>query len=130
MRYVESVHGILLAPRRHASHGELAAGLSRDEMLSAGFLAARYEASAPWQAYGQSTGLSLKSRAVSIPSQLWVGIRHWTLVYSDNPKLLEDCSDVVRAEWGMSEEGWEGTCAVYAPLHPRFPLSADAIVQD
>lgn len=130
MRYIESTHGIILAPRRHVSHSDLAAGLDRAELLSAGFLASRYEADALWKTYGKSVGLKLESRPLAVLGKLWAGLHHRTVYFSDNPELLTHCTDVVEAYWGMSEEGWEGTCAVYTPLHPRFSLTADEILHD
>lgn len=132
MRYVETSQGILLSPRQHAGHRDMLcrAGLSESEVLSAGFMAARYEAAKTWQSFGSSQSLQLKSRPVTVSEQLWVGHSEGRLLYSDNPALLAGLEDVVQAVWGMSDEGEEGTCAVYAPLHPRVSLSADVVVLD
>ena len=132
MRYIASKNGLVLAPRRHFSHQEMArlAGLNKESLVSAGFLPARYEQTAPWVPYGRSVGLDLASASIEVPETLWVGKFGRGVLFSDNPALLADCETVVQAAWGMSEEGWEGTCAVFSPLHPDVCLTADEIIRD
>lgn len=133
MRYVHTKKGILLAPRAHLSHRELlsACGLGKDEVISAGFVSARYTPEEPWNVYGDSVGLGVRSIAgTALPSKLWSGVTPHHLeqvVFSDNPELLAGLQDVTLCLWGMSDEGPGGCSAAYSPLHPRRPLHADEL---
>lgn len=134
MRYVQTTRGLLLGPQRHVSHADLlyVSGLPKSDVLSAGFLAARYSPSEPWSTYGRSVGLDVAGDTqLRVPELLWAAKLEGTyprIVFSDNPKLLKDL-DVVPAEWGLSEEGFEGSVAVFSPLHPAMPLTADEIMR-
>lgn len=121
-----------MAPKRHFSHQDLAHITSQfnADLTSAGFFSARYSPTDTWEPYGKSVGLNLSSAPLRAPSQLWVGQFSAGLLFSDNPRLLDRCTNVVEATWGMSEEGWEGTCAVYSPLHPDVRLTAEEILRD
>lgn len=134
MRYVQTVRGLLLGPQRHVSHADLlcVSGLPKTDVRSAGFLAARYCPTEPWAAYGRSVGLGVAADTqLHVPDRLWAAQLPGTyprIVFSDNPGLLEGL-DLVEATWGLSEEGVEGSVAVFSPLHPDVPLTADEILR-
>lgn len=136
MRYVHTKKGTLLSPRAHLSHRAMlaACGLGKDEVISAGFVAARYAPEEPWCVYGNSVGLGVGSISeTALPNKLWAGVTPHQLaqvVFSDNPELLASLQDVTLCRWGMSNEGPGGCCAVYTPLHPRRALHADELLRD
>ena len=136
MRFIEFKDGsLIIAPRRASAHKDMLAmaRVSKCDVVSAGFLSARYEATEPWTPYGSSTGLGIKATNpdLRVPETLYVGKHRYGLVFATHKEFLEGLEDVMPATWGMTEESyWGDVCPVYAPLHPRHKLRADEAICD
>lgn len=136
MRFIEFKDGeVILASRRASSHKEMLsiAGRSREQVASAGFLSSRYSAAEPWEPYGRSDGLGIAASnpELRIPMTLFVGKTRYCLVYASSRDMLRGLQDVEVAQWGMTEESpWGDVMPVFAPLHPKHSLKADAAICD
>ena len=130
MRYIEFSDGtIALSTGAATSHRDLLRFIRRspDDAVSAGFMAARYEPTQHWDAWGSSVGLKLAAnKALNVPSELFVGKHRGGLVYANRAEVLASLEDVQQAVWGLTEESpWGDVCPVYAPLHPQHKLRSD-----
>ncbi len=136
MRFIEFSDGaVVLAPRRGSSHKDMVwmSGRTRNDVVSAGFLPARYACEEAWAPYGSSVGLNIAvtNPELSIPQELYVGKHRYGLLYASRAEMLEGLDDVQPAHWGMTAESvWGDVLPVYAPLHPNHLLRADDCIKD
>lgn len=135
MRYVEFYDGgVVISPRRTLSHRDMViiSGGDFRQVISAGFLAARYSADEPWETYGKSTGLNIEcNEKLVIPNQLFVGKVRSGILFASKEELLKGCTEIQLASWGFTAEGlWKDLAPVFSPLHSDFVLDVDQAMRD